>query len=40
LFTCIKPILAAYGIGTGDLEKLQGELVEGKEQEYQQTRLS
>ena len=35
LFTCIKPILVAYGIGAGDL-KLQSELVDGKVQEHQQ----
>ena len=30
LFTCIKPILAAYGISAEDLHKLQSELVEGE----------
>jgi hypothetical protein len=32
LFTCIKPILAAYGISARDLDKLQNELMTGRVQ--------
>jgi len=32
LFTCIKPILAAYGVSLKDLERLQDELVTDDQQ--------